>query len=202
MTTTKKPRTKSKEAREKKLKMTEEFKWKVMEDYFNRVPTAVILKKWGIGRSYLYRIKATHGDAYLQTKNKVPKVVEAGEVPTIYRKTENVNDYTAEIVMLKNDIMEALRKTVLVADIKLTKELERLQGGGKEQLPMKDVTGWYSAIAPYVLVTVGDEAPEDGKGNTVANKHRYIMQLIQNQQVNNFKDDGYKENTVAGDQQG
>lgn len=184
--------------------LSEAEKFKAIQFYEDNVPIETILERFSISRSTFFNIRRDYYPVFLQTK------LAAKVNGALNNKKQKIDtdaiEVGNEVTVWKKKAFNTLKKCIEVADKKLERELDKMENGQRELIDLSDISTFIKTIAPYVMATVPEEIDKEGD-KTLAQKHQYIMNLIQNQQINitnntNNNGNGNEEIADTGDQQG
>lgn len=138
-----------------------------------------ITRRWGIGSSTFYKIKKEFLDIYQKRKKESPEVRNA------LMPCDIKFDVSRRNVIVQEKTIEAMEKLLTIANEKLNREIQRQAGDEsiKEIVTMKELVDFFRAMSPYVLSPVIPEG-EGQDGRSMFKKREFILNLIQNQQIN------------------
>lgn len=180
--------------------LSEAEKFKAIQFYEDNVSIETILERFNISRSTFFNIRRDYYPVFLQTKL-------AAKVGALNNKKQKIDtdaiEVGNEVTVWKKKAFNTLKKCIEVADKKLEREMDKMENGQRELIDLSDISTFIKTIAPYVMATVPEEIDKEGE-KTLAQKHQYIMNLIQNQQINitNNNGNGNEEIADTGDQPG
>lgn len=185
----------------KKTMLSEAEKFRALQYYEDNVPIKDVMEKFGISKRTFFNIRRDYYPTFIQTK-LAAKLKNAALNNKKQKLDTDAIIIGQEITVWKKRAFETLKKCIDVAEKKLERELVRIENDQREFIDLTQISTFIKTITPYVMATVPEEIDKDGD-QTLAQKHQYIMQLIQNQQINVINNsDGNETDTITGDQQG
>jgi len=173
--------------------LTDTEKLNLLHDYETEGMKAnTVCERWGISKTYLYKVKTQMWDLYLSTKDTLKSREKLATINTV------VTDNARKAVTIERKAATVLERALNVMEHKLDMEEQRLGGDDsiEEKLKAETIIEFFKVAAPYFLRPLNDEG-----GNGDLNAKGNLVAKILNQSIkvtNNYKGNGNNVNQNPG----